>query len=343
MEATPAVAEAEHVVDVMGTRAHVIVGAADLGTADVLGQSAVARLVALEQHWSRFLPGSEISNLNRNAGTKVRVSNDTLTLVTRAVEAWDRTDGRFDPTVLPALLIAGYDRDFRALRANAATPDTISPDTPRDAANDSEQDAGRHIDLDEVDPAPGCADIVISGNEIMLPVGTALDPGGIGKGLAADLVIDLLMTSGATGACINVGGDLRVAGTSPTGRPWTVDVEHPLPPHRTIGMVQLDNEALVSSWRTRRTWGDPTKRRHHLIDPSTGRPAWCGLAGVSVVAEEAWWAEALATAIFLAGPAEAPAIARRHGIGALLVRDDGQVLGIGSLRGLVDDAIGTTP
>ncbi len=304
-------AEAEHIVDVMGTRAHVIVVASDLGHADLLGQTAVARLVGLERTWSRFLPDSEISRLNANAGSAVRVSADVLMLIERAVEAWDRTDGRFDPTVLPALIASGYDRDFREVS---------------DRPSESRPSPG---------PAPGCADIRISGRSITLPEGTAIDPGGIGKGLAADIAADLVMAAGATGTCINVGGDLRVAGTSPTGAPWSVAVEHPVDARRVIAHVELRDEALVSSWRTRRTWGAGSERRHHLIDPATGDTAWSGLAGVTVTAPEAWWAEALATAIFLAGPDEAPAYARRHGGGAILIRDDGNVLGIGTLRDAV--------
>lgn len=309
-------AEAEHVVDVMGTRAHVIVVARTPSIAELLATSAVARLRELESKWSRFLLDSELSRLNARAGSTVRVSRDVEALIERSLEAWHRTDGRFDPTVLSALVAAGYDDDFRTVAARL------------DSTSESDATA-----------APGCADIRIGPDGVTLPHGTAIDPGGIGKGLAADLTIDLVMTGGATGACINVGGDLRVAGTTATGRPWTVAVEHPLTPARIIADVELHDEALVSTWRTRRVWGTGEHRRHHLIDPATGTSAWNGLAGVTVTAPEGWWAEALATAIFLAGPDDAPAIARRHGVGAILVRDDGSLLGIGALRDVVGRAV----
>ena len=300
-------AEAEHVVDAMGTRAHVIVNADDLEMAEVLAHTAVTRLVRLEQQWSRFIPGSELSNLNANAGRPVALSADTLALVERAVEAWHRTDGRFDPTVLPSLLAAGYDRDFRT-----GLDDHVRPAT-------------------ELKPAPGCGKIEINGRSVTLPTGVMIDPGGIGKGFAADLAVDLVMTAGAIGACVNVGGDLCVAGRPAATERWSVAIEHPLEPRRSLGRVELADEALVSSWRTRRVWGSDDDPRHHLIDPRTGHPAWTGLAGVTVLAPEAWWAEALATALFLAGPEEAPALVARHGIAALLVRDDGAVRAFGRL------------
>ena len=318
-EAIPAVAEAERVVEVMGTRAHVIVVAPTLELAGLLGTSAVARLVALERTWSRFLPDSDLSRLNRNSGSATSVSRDVVGLVQRAVEAWHRTDGRYDPTVLPALLAAGYDRDFRELA------DAPNPSSPLSTT-----------------PSPGCNGIRFGPTTITLPVGTTIDPGGIGKGLAADWVTEQVMTGGATGACINVGGDLRVAGVGPTGRPWSVVIDHPIDTGRSIGRVELHDQALVSSWRTRRAWGAPGAERHHLIDPGTGAPAWTGLAGVTVTAAEAWWAEALATALFLAGPDEAPALAQHHGVSALLVRDDGSILGLGALRALVEHATGGT-
>ncbi len=301
----------------MGTRAHVIVVAQTFGLADLLSTSAVARLVGLERTWSRFLPDSELSRLNRHAGSVISVSRDVMGLVQHAVEAWHRTGGRYDPTVLPALIGTGYDRDFREM-TDAPTLDRPSPS----------------------EPSPGCDGIRLGTNTITLPVGTAIDPGGIGKGLAADWVTEQVMTGGATGACINVGGDLRVAGLAPADRPWSVAIDHPLEPGRIIGHVELHDEALVSSWRTRRAWGAPGAERHHLIDPATGASAWTGLAGVTVTAADAWWAEALATALFLAGPDEAPVLAQRHGVGALLVSDDGSVLGVGALRGVVERATG---
>ena len=303
----------------MGTRAHVIVNADDLDMAVVLADSAVTRLARLERHWSRFIPDSELSRLNANAGRPFALSADTLTLVERAVEAWQRTDGRFDPTVLPSLIAVGYDRDFRSGLDNELAP----------AA--------------ELLPAPGCSGIEIRGREVTLPPGVMIDPGGIGKGLAADIALDLVTTAGARGACVNVGGDLHVAGRPVATERWSVAIEHPLEPGRSLGRVELVDEALVSSWRTRRVWRSGDDRRHHLIDPRTGSPAWTGLAGVTVLAPEAWWAEALATAVFLAGADEAPELVRRHGVSALLVRDDGAVRGFGRLRDLIPTTPAATP
>ena len=301
----------------MGTRAHVVVHGRDLAHAEVLRRSAVARLHALEAKWSRFRADSEVSRINEYAGAPVDVSRETVLLVERSVEAWQRTQGRFDPTVLPALLAAGYDRDFRRL---AEAGDDLGVRAP----------AG---------PAPGCDGIQIRRHTVAVPAGVAIDPGGIGKGLAADLVVDLLMTAGARGVCINVGGDLRVAGRPEDADAWTIRLEEPFAAGRAIGKVRLTDEALVSSWRTRRTWTRAGRAAHHLIDPRTGEPAWSGVAGVSVIATDAWWAEAFATSLFLLGPDDAPGAVTHAGAEALVIRDDGARRGFGRFAALVFDQL----
>src|SRR3954447_12248392 len=156
-----AVAEAEQRFDVMGTRAHLLVVAGpNQARADALVHVGAARLRTLHDRWTRFSDLSDVGRCNANAGQPVTVHRDTLLLVERACEAWRATSGRFDPTVLAAVVGAGYDRDFHDLA-------TVKPRTPRDAK-----------------PAPGCSAIVVdwSTRMITLPHGVGFDPGGIGKG-----------------------------------------------------------------------------------------------------------------------------------------------------------------
>src|SRR5262249_28727456 len=157
----------------------------------------------LERRWSRFLPDSEVSRLNAAGGAPRVVSPETSALVSRAVEGWEITHGRFDPTILGDVVRAGYDQSFE--RVPAVTAPGIS-DRRRGCA-------GIHVD-EQVDV-------------VRLPAGVGFDPGGIGKGYAADRVVGRLMSRGARGACVNVGGDIRVAGAAPDGSSWVVDVGDP--------------------------------------------------------------------------------------------------------------------
>jgi FAD:protein FMN transferase len=254
----------------MGTDAHVIVVGGPAG----LEQYAQDRIAQLERRWSRFVEDSEISTLNHYAGAPVKVSRETAELVTRAIDAWRLTDGRFDPTVLGAVLRAGYDRSF----------DAFGPDVHSGSS----------------DLALGTASIEILDDIIRLPHGTGFDPGGIGKGLAADIVAGELRAAGADGACINLGGDVRVFGPAPRGDAWTIAVDHPWCAD-AIARLGIAEGAAATSTTLRRQWTVNGEPRHHLIDAATGRPSTRDLTFVTVVAGTAWVAEVLAKAVLLHG------------------------------------------
>ena len=160
---------------------------------------------------------------------------------------------------------------------------------------------------------------------VWLGPGVEIDPGGIGKGLAADLVVGLVLAEGARGALVNVGGDLRAEGVAPEGDGWVAAIADPNDAERVVGAIAMDAGAVASTWRTKRAWTAPDGTpRHHLIDPATGLPAASGLAGVTVITGQAWHAEVLAKAAFLAGPVEGAALLASHNAAGLLIADDGR-------------------
>ena len=288
------VAPAELRFGAMGSDVHVLVN----GPADLL-PVARDRVEELERRWSRFRPDSEISRLNALAGSPMAVSPETLGLVGRALEGARVTGGRYDPTVLGDVLRAGYDRSFEELGDGHG------------AAGGSP--LGRGWARVIVDPA---------GSSVTLPAGVGLDPGGIGKGYATDLVVEELRAAGAAGALVNLGGDLRADGPAPGGGSWVVAIEHPLRPG-PAATVTLDRGAVATSSRVRRAWGPASGRRHHLIDPVTGAPADTGLAAVTVLAARGWQAEVLAKAAFLGGLDRGRALLTVAGADGLLVDDRG--------------------
>lgn len=288
-----------HHFHAMGTDVEVIV----VDGPDGAAADAQRQIDALEARWSRFLPDSELSRLNAAAGAPAVVSRLTFDLVQRAVGAWRLTNGRFDPTVLPSLEAAGYDRTFEDVARDA--PDRV--------------DATR--------PAPGCGGIELDPvvRAVRLPPGVRLDLGGIGKGYAADLVARELRGAGAAGVCVNLGGDLLVAGEPPDGAPaWVVAVDDPSGADR-FGALALLQGGVATSTRLRRAWRRAGRDLHHLLDPASGEPAAGGLASVTVLAAEAWWAEVLAKAAFVAGPSDGARLVVEHGATGLLVHDDGRV------------------
>ncbi len=307
----------------MGCEVHVLIA----GGRPELLETSRELLDDLERRWSRFRDDSEVSLLNRRAGRPVRVSRQTVRLVARALEGARVTGGRYDPTVLGAVVRAGYDRSFELLDGGGAggpgwshpAGSALDLDDAAAGGVGSSHPAGSALDL-------GWERIVVDPvlSTVTLPRGVGFDPGGIGKGLAADLVVAELLAEGAAGACVNVGGDLRVEGEASGGGSWGVAVEHPLT-GGTAAILGLRSGAVATSSRTRRTWGRPGGRVHHLIDPATGRSAASGLASVTVVAAQAWQAEVLAKAAFVAGRREGLAILEASGTEGLLVDDAGAV------------------
>ena len=111
----------ERIIEVMGTTAHLVVTDGNA----TLAERAVERLHELEARWSRFRPDSEISRLNARPGMPVVVSAETYALVERAVEGAAMTGGLFDPTLLPELRDAGYDRSFELIGVRRSTPTNL--------------------------------------------------------------------------------------------------------------------------------------------------------------------------------------------------------------------------
>jgi len=266
----------------MGTDAHVIVAAPDAVAATLVGL-ARQRVELLEQCWSRFRPTSELSGLNARAGSgPIPVSEDLLILVQRMHDAWVLSDGLFDPTVLTSMNRLGYDTDFTTVSAR--------PFGPADVA---------------VVPSPGMTSIVIDplASTVSLPTGIGIDPGAIGKGLAADLIADELHSIGAQGVLVNLGGDIAIRGT--LAEQWTIGIEDERrsleEQERTIDVLVLPDGAksigVATSTTLKRRWAQG--RRHHVIDPRTGDMATSDLVQVTVAAQQAWHAEVIATTALL--------------------------------------------
>lgn len=268
---------------------------------------AVVALVAeREARWSRFLDGSDVSRLNSSGGRAVVVHPETIELVEAACRWWAATVGRFDPTVLNALVAAGYDRDR----------------------------AAGHGPIGTGAPAPGCGGIEVdrSAGTIRLPARVGIDLGGIGKGWTADLLADELQAHPA--GLIDLGGDLRVWGEPPAGGGWPVAVDD-LRDGSRLALLGLADGAVATSSTLRRCWSDGERRAHHLIDPGSGRPTDGEVVSVTVVAGRAAGAEVLAKAALVAGSVDrARELLVAHGVAGFVVPEIGPPAAVGDVLAL---------
>ncbi|MGN6695379.1 MAG: FAD:protein FMN transferase, partial [Aquihabitans sp.] len=164
----------------------------------------------------------------------------------------------------------------------------------------------------------GAIEIDHAASAVRLPEGVGFDPGGIGKGLAADLVAARIDGEGAAGVLINLGGDLRAIGFGPDGDDWTVDLDPAATGHPHARVV-LDHGAVATSTVLRRRWTIAGAERHHVIDPRAGTSAASDVVAASVIAARGWQAEVLAKAAIVAGLADGARLIASIGAHALLV------------------------
>jgi FAD:protein FMN transferase len=270
--------------------------------------TAQEEVAACERELSRFDPTSDLSRLNAAGGRWTPVGRRLLEALGLALRAREETGGRFDPTVLPALVAAGYDRSFELLEE-------------REARWADDWRAGTAIELD---PRNGRA---------RLEAGSSVDLGGVGKGYAAGRALEAMLVSSPAlaGGLVDLGGDIAVRGESPEGGPWLVAVADPRRAGETLAVVALDGGGIATSGRDARRFG-PARSLHHLIDPETGESALAGPLTVTVVAPDPAAAEVHATTLAIAGPDEAEAhVSATPRISALYVPQTGSAVPLGRL------------
>lgn len=253
--------------------------------------SCVSLVDELENLWSRFRPSSDISRLNNADGTSVHVDPRTTQLIAAMQQAHLATRGTFNPTLLPDQLQAG---DASSL----ALPGQTTLNAKSHAWNSL-----RDIQID-------------SPVEASLPEGMTLDAGGIGKGIAADLVAQHAIDQGAHAVSVNLGGDIRVAQKDNFAHDFPIDVINPVSPANVLATISLRDGAIATSARNAR-WREGTGIANHIMGTTND------VIGVSVIASTGLWADVWAKHLVLS-PTGLTDI-EQHGLAGLLVRQDGTV------------------
>jgi thiamine biosynthesis lipoprotein len=282
----------------MGTDVTVLVPP-DAGDADQLARET---FVAWNDRFSRFQPDSELSALNRAAGTPFVASAELFEAARTALAAARATDGLFDPLLAGRMAELGYDRTFDALppmRTGTGLAAWI-PGLWRQVVLDAER------------------------RTIQLPAGSGLDLGGIAKGMAVDAALARIVGAGVPYAAVNAGGDLAVHGLPPGLEAWTIVVDG-----AGGRNVTLPRGGLATSTVLLRRWNVDGDERHHLIDPRTGLSSTSDVVLASVAAASCTQAEVAAKAALLAGSLTGAAFVREQRLAGLMVTADGSIRRIG--------------
>lgn len=239
-----------------------------------------------EQSLSRFRYDSELTRLNQTHEQPVHVSKILWDVFQTARKAEQMTEGLVTPTLLDAIVEAGYDRPFDEVphRFDQAQRE-LSPLT---------------IDSALTIPPPLTAlAFEESTRMITLPIGMGLDFGGTAKGWAAHQAMKRLQAEGPT--LIDAGGDIAISGPRADGSPWQVGIADPFHAGKNIEVLYLNVCGVATSGKDRRRWLRDGLFQHHIIDPSTNQPAQTDLLTVTVIAPNVMEAESAAKAAFILG------------------------------------------
>lgn len=266
---------------------------------------AEARVRELEGLWSVTDGASEISTLNHDGSAEL--SPETAELLGAALDMCRRTDGALDISTYPVLRAWGF-----------TTGEYSVPGGEAIAALLPLVDYGR---------------VALEAGAAALPPGMEIDLGSVAKGYTGDALAALLKQGGAASALLDLGGNIQAVGSKPDGSPWRVAIRDPAG-DGNIGVVEVVDQAVVTSGGYERYFEEDGVRYWHIIDPATGWPARSGLASVTVVGESGLLCDGLSTALFVMGREGALEHWRQHrDFEAVLVSEDGSVTITAGLEG----------
>ena len=264
---------------------------------------AIAEVKRVEYLISDWIPTTQISQVNKNAGIKpVKVDKEVFDLVSRAIKVSQITSGAFDISYASMDRIWKFDGSMKAMPTEEAIKKSVS------------KIGYKNIVLDPKEQT------IFLKNE-----GMKLGLGGIGQGYIADKVKELLFSKGCVSGIVNVSGDINAWGKQPDGKPWTVGIVNPLNKNKIFATFPLENSAVETSGSYEKFVIFNGIRYAHIIDPRTGYPAQ-GVVSVSVFAKQTEIADALATGIFVLGvEVGLDLVNQLKGIQCIIVDDKGKI------------------
>ncbi|MBS3985909.1 MAG: FAD:protein FMN transferase [Selenomonadales bacterium] len=304
------VRRAEREVLLMDTFVRLVVhGRQSQAALDDIIDATVKEMARLESVLSAHAAGSDVDKLNTAATAPRVVSDETIAVLERAKQVYERSQGAFDVTIGALMRAWGFGTDARAVPTPAALAEAL-PGV-----------GFEHVEMD------------VSQRTVRLThPNTQLDLGGVAKGYIVDQAILFLAQRGITNAFVEAGGDVRVLGGFPGQFIWEkpravrIGVQHPTQPDALIAVVSTYGGAVLTSGDYERYFIQDGVRYTHIVDPRTGMTVR-GIASATIVAPEAALADAIATAAMVLNVEQGIALIESFpGVMGLLVTEDGTVV-----------------
>jgi thiamine biosynthesis lipoprotein len=273
----------------LGSTAYLTVVLDDHVHSETIFATLWQQIDAFEQRFSRFLPDSELSHCNRAAGMQQSISAEFRDLLVTTQALAEKSQGLYNPFILPALQRAGYKGSWP------------QPNIRDEALNYENRIAV--VDWREM---------TIGDTWVRIPKNTALDFGGIGKGYLLDRLDETLKPMDIAGYWLSLGGDILCSGHDGAGESWQIGVQHAKRETNTVASVTNHGRklAVATSGTTKRQGISDNGSWHHIIDPRTGQPAKTNVLTATVSAGTATSADVAAKCLVIAGSGSADATLR---------------------------------
>jgi len=277
--------------------------------AEAAVEKAAERIKELEKELSATAENSTVNRINTSKGKSVAVSGNVLVPLRAALDISKKSGGALDVTVYPVVKAWGFiSKDYRV---------------PEEG------------ELSRLLHKVGYKNITVSDSGVFVPDGVEIDLGSVAKGYTSQCVCNIIKQIGAEGAVVSLGGNVQTVGSKPDGTKWRVAVCDPdNPDSGYIGTLNVGETAVVTSGGYQRFFEQDGIKYHHIIDPSTGKPAESGLKSVTVICSDGTYADGLSTALFVLGLKKAMDYHKKYGgFDAVFVSDDGTVTITDGLKG----------
>lgn len=250
------------------------------------------KVYQFERQFSRFLPESELSQFNRRAGLDTPISQEFATLLQSAQQLSQRTNGLYNPFILPAVQRTGYVQS-----ALDGYEDDVAPDYRMRSSSEANR-------------------LQVKANIATIPYGTAIDMGGCGKGYLADMLAKELRALSLPGFWVSLSGDMATYGIDANEQPWQTGVQDAQAKHAIPYIISATGRQLgiATSGTLRRKNQHLKAGAHHIIDPRSGQPADTDIRLATVVTHRAIDADVFASCAVIVGSEQAPALLRELGV-----------------------------
>lgn len=267
-----------------------------------LTDSIYTVLEEVSQSLNVFDENSLISRANNS--DSIRIDNDFSTVHAMSVRINEESDGAFDPTLGPLIDAWGFGR------GHTATSDTLCLDSLLEMTG-IKKTSIRNSTLYKENPA------------------IRFNFSAIAKGYGCDRIGEMLSRNGCESYLVEIGGEIRCSGESPSNDKWKVSIDKPILTdsvlHDSQCIIAVHDAGIATSGNYRNFHGSGNTVYGHTISTVTGRPIQTDVLSATVVAKTSMEADGLATAMMALGSEKSKSLADKTGVGVLLVLSNGDV------------------